>query len=164
MLIKNLTEKELYQALDLVNQTPLLNGNLAFRKIEKKGKKKEIYRVVLKTLGYNNYGYRRGQGEYTFTRELGKRLPYACWHSHGLFFIALYRINPMVEIVSQGEKIDPFTWIDKNIGSRIMPLWYSEACDCPENLVNESIKQILPEGKELCLDCDYGQTTYTKNG
>lgn len=163
MIVKNLTEKQLYKALELVNKTPLLNGNLDFRRLEKKGKKKEIYQLTLKTKGYKNFGYRRGQGDYNSTFKLGAKLPYACWHAHGLFFLACYQINPNVEIISNHEKVDPLTWMDRNIGSKLMPLWYSEACDCSEELLEQSIDILLPETKHIILNRNYGKTEFKKN-
>lgn len=76
----------------------------------------------------------------------------ACWHAHGVFFDALPRElwiypdgrmlpalgEPPVSAKSAKVMIksgpwrfapgDP--WNDRNVGSRMQPLWYSEACDC----------------------------------
>jgi hypothetical protein len=47
-------------------------------------------------------------------------------------FDALFNINPKAVIISMGNKIDinNGNWKDKNIGSKIDPLYFSEACNC----------------------------------
>lgn len=62
----------------------------------------------------------------------GRRLPNACWHAHGYFFDALFRINPEATITSRGKKItnDYGNWEASNIGSQMLPMYFSEACLC----------------------------------
>ena len=68
----------------------------------------------------------------------GRRVAAACWHVHGDFFDALFGINPAAVIVSMGERIsiNGGNWQDKNIGSQIQPMYYSEACECNRIIVD----------------------------
>jgi hypothetical protein len=58
----------------------------------------------------------------------------ACWHVHGDFFDALFDVAPNAYVRSNGGSLkitkDEGNWQDRNIGSQMHPLYYSEACDC----------------------------------
>ena len=61
-----------------------------------------------------------------------RHLVNACWHVHGEFFDALFAINPDAIIRSNGQKItaEYGNWQDRDIGSLMQPLYFSEACEC----------------------------------
>ena len=151
MIVKNLSEKQLRDALELTNKTPLLQGNLEFLKLEKLGLKKEKYRVRLKTKDYSKPGWKTG-----FT---GRKTPHACFHSHGLFFLACAKINPDVKIFAGNSKIKPYIWLDRNIGGLINSVFHSDSCICKDDdnysLFIESVRLLLPENEKLEVWRDY---------
>ena len=69
-----------------------------------------------------------------FVNHKGNRrhLINACWHVHGDFFDALFSMNPKAYVWSGKSKIavEHGNWQDRNIGSMMSPLLYSDACDC----------------------------------
>ena len=115
MLILNVTREELERALEAANLQ--FEGNLEFTKLEQA---ERGWRVRLGVKGYDGPGYRRSTS--------GRRMRHACWHAHGVFFDCL----PPQAVIRAGRFTihpgDP--WLDWNIGSQIVPLYLSEACDC----------------------------------
>jgi hypothetical protein len=122
------TQEQLEKALDVVNQK--YQGNIQWNNFIKNGKG---FNVTLKVKNSKEPGHSRGyykspgQGDYST-----KRLSSACWHVHGNFFEALFKINPEATIISRGNKItkDFGNWEDFNVGSRMLPQYASEKCDC----------------------------------
>lgn len=112
---------EMKRALDDTNKR--YKGNLAFRYLVPDGRGVSFTLTVKDSKAL---GHRRGQS--------GKRLACACWHGHGDFFESVFKIVPAARIVSRsmGVTITKHggNWQDKNIGSIMYPLFYSEACDC----------------------------------
>lgn len=97
--------------------------------IETQNKSKELTMITftLTVESSREKGARRG--------HQGQRVSAACWHAHGDFFDALFSINPDAVIVSMGTQTitkQDGNWQDRNIGSQMQPLYYSEACDCHE--------------------------------
>lgn len=115
----NATIIELNRALELVNER--FNNNIKFKRLDNKGNRK-IFTLTVKNS-------KDAGGRIGFT---GKRVAAACWHAHGYFFDALFSINENIYIYSMGKKItaDSGNWQDKNIGSIMSPLYYSQACKC----------------------------------
>lgn len=132
MVIVNASSQEIEQALNTVNAK--YAGNVAFNRYpEFLGYTRaggEKYRLTLRVISSREPGHRRGFS-YPWS-EKGKRLTAACWHVHGDFFDALMSINPKVEIKTAQNTITVAggNWQDRNIGSQVYPLFYSEACDC----------------------------------
>lgn len=149
MIISNVSHGyiTLHQALQNVNKQ--FDDNIVFLECEPTSRTKKRWKVRLKTLSYDKPGYRR--------THLGRRHPSACWHVHGYFFEELLILEPKARIYSASKKIyalpehrvtelpDRLTvwhehlkdgyiqvgnWVDRNIGSVIQPLYFSEACDC----------------------------------
>lgn len=62
----------------------------------------------------------------------GRRISAACWHVHGYFFDYIFEYDPTAMIEAAGEKItiEGGNWQDRDIGSMMFPLYYSQACDC----------------------------------
>lgn len=128
MLAKNCTIAELNSALEKVNEK--FDDNIRFKRIEQTGKN------IRFTLTVNNSKSKGGRIGHS-----GKRVAAACWHAHGTFFDSLLQeVNHNALIVIGDKKVyalgdnDELTvfgnWEDRNIGSRWMPLYYSEACEC----------------------------------
>lgn len=115
----NATLDTLQQALAETNKKYC--GNLAFNRLEQDGGRVNF---TLRVNSSKGPGARRG-----FT---GRRMAKACWHAHGDFFATVLRLDPAARIASNGSVITAQggNWQDKNIGSMMQPLMFSEACDC----------------------------------
>lgn len=118
-MITNATRQELETALTEVNKR--FNDNVSFERLTPEGRR---MRFTLRVKDSKGAGHRLG-----FT---GRRMSKACWHVHGHFFDALLRVNPDVYIKPAGLTIDRNggNWQDRNIGSQMHPLYFSEACEC----------------------------------
>lgn len=114
---------DLIIALEEINKSKY-GGNVTFNRWpEKRGRR---WCFTLRVSDSSKDGARRSSS--------GRRMVSACWHVHGDFFDALFKINPNAEIISLGDTInkDGGNWIDKNIGSVYMPLYHSSACECED--------------------------------
>jgi hypothetical protein len=140
MQIRNVSESDLIKALEIVNR--IYDNNITFNALESLNYARNRWRVTLRVESSKKAGHRVG-----FT---GRRLISACWHVHGDFFDALLEINPNAVIITQLSRIYKENgktygnWTDKNIGSIIQPLYYSEACEChnDESIATEVRKGI----------------------
>ena len=97
-------------------------GNLCWnRDPERKGKR---IHFTLRVKDSKGAGHRR-----SFT---GKRMPSACWHVHGDFFDAVWQLQSDAVIWAGELRMEgpSDNWQDRNIGSQVQPLYFSEACDC----------------------------------
>lgn len=57
----------------------------------------------------------------------GRKLISASWHAHGYLFEQILRLEPDAVIYSLGERYEAgFIWQDKNIGSMMHPVYFSE--------------------------------------
>lgn len=125
MYLKNGNQTDLQAALDAVNE--LYENNIEFKRIEPNGRR------VLFTLRVKsglNPGHRLG---FHFNNDGSRRkLASACWHVHGDFFEALFEVNPECEVTSSIGTItkDYGNWQDKQVGSMMYPVMFSELCDC----------------------------------
>ena len=145
MLIKNTTQKQIEQALAATNKT--FEDNIIFNRFDAANKKQTRFNVTLKVQDSKKAGHRRGFPYFTGFNSVPdyskrRRLACACWHVHGTFFDKLFEINSEIAIRSgsslanpnRGEggwiTIDGGNWQDRDIGSRLNPYWFSEACDC----------------------------------
>lgn len=120
MYAKNCTIEELEQALNNVNK--LYDNNVIFNHFPEYRGKRIIF--TLRVINSNKKGAKR-----TIS---GRRHTSACWHVHGDFFDLLFEINNQAEIIAVNKKIniDGGNWQDRNIGSTLNPLYYSQACEC----------------------------------
>jgi hypothetical protein len=126
------TKGELEQALEEVNKK--YEGNIEWNRHPDTGG------FTLRVKDSHGKGGRLGFVNLTYIREHGydwawnhrRHIINACWHVHGDFFDCLFAINPDAVIHSNGNKItqDYGNWIDRNIGSMMYPMYYSEACEC----------------------------------
>jgi ABC-type taurine transport system substrate-binding protein len=123
MKARNTNRNEMEKALAVVNKK--YKGNIQWKRFED-GKTINFTLTVKSSKGPG--------GRIGFT---GRRVAAACWHVHGDFFDALFGINPAAVIVSMGERIsiNGGNWQDKNIGSQMNPMYYSEACECNRIIV-----------------------------
>jgi len=128
MEIRNATLAQIGAALDEANEH--FKGNLEFRDITPLNKKGTGYRVTLRVKSSRGPGARLGQQ----VNHNGNRrhLPCACWHAYGKFIDALFSEAPDARLITSGQRYtrDNWSWVDRNIGSMMSPLYYSEACEC----------------------------------
>ncbi len=131
MLAKHCSISDLEKALEIINQK--FEGNIIFKRLEQSGKN---VRFTLRVIDSKLPGHRRGL---PFNGKPAKRLCSACWHVHGEFFDALLlQVNENAVIKARDKEIYKQSyhefvsgnWEDENIGSRMNPLYFSEACDC----------------------------------
>jgi len=146
MIIKNVSQAELSLALQKLNEKynnpgferdPRLRktieeeGNIIYMQCFPTNKKEDRWNVRLECRSRFAVGHRIHD---SYFRKNPMNSRYACWDTHGNYFKKLIEINPDVVIVSMGQKIDQHggNWIDRNIGSIIQPMMYSDACECFE--------------------------------
>ena len=123
----NATLEELEKAMALVNKR--YAGNICFnRGPEKQGKN---FLFTLKVKDSNGPGHSIGYAHF-LTGHNPRRLTSACWHVHGYFFEALFKVNPKAIVWSRKNKItsDYGNWEDWNAGSQMYPQYMSEKCEC----------------------------------
>lgn len=99
------------------NREPEMKGNFIHFTIKCRDSKKSGHRYHI---------------TYFFDEIKQKRGISACWHVHGDLFDIIWDIDPNV-IIDTGalrmtSKQD--NWQDRNIGSRMYPVMYSESCEC----------------------------------
>tara|TARA_Y100000310_G_C20430071_1_gene691039 strand:- start:386 stop:760 length:375 start_codon:yes stop_codon:yes gene_type:complete len=123
MIITGATREELETALVGVNAQ--YGDNVTWNNLEALSATR--HRVTLRVHSSSGPGHRLGQNVHPATGNR-RRMTAACWHVHGTFFDSL----PVGTVIRAGGKAispgDP--WEDRNIGSMMYPLLYSEACDC----------------------------------
>lgn len=135
MIARNTTNASLEQALTEINKK--YKGNITFNRYpEPLNYHTTTFRFTLKCRDSKKEGHRRG---FAFEGKQGRRLINACWHVHGDYFDALFKINPNATIKSGKQTItkDSGNWEDRNIGSITNPLMFSDACDCKKEGLNE---------------------------
>jgi hypothetical protein len=122
MIARNCTVKNLQATLKEINKK--YKGNITFKKLEPFGKS---FRVTLRTKDSHKFGSTIGNH--------GRHIPTACWHVHGNFFAALFKINPEATVITCQSKItkDAGNWGDYNVGSMMNLRYASEACECMKN-------------------------------
>jgi hypothetical protein len=126
-----------HAALAIVNTR--YDGNIKFKTLEPKGRRISFtLTVVSSTIG-------TGKAKVTAAGSSkgpnGRRIAAACWHVHGDFFDALFRVCPDAVVMSLGKVItkDGGNWQDWNKGSMIYPKLASECCECHRNVRTEKI-------------------------
>ncbi len=122
----NATREDLDAALSAVNER--FSGNVCFnRQPEGRGKRLAF---TLRVQDSKGPGHSRGFDGFSGMKS--RRLASACWHVHGYFFEALFKVNPRAVVWSRNNKItsDYGNWEDWNAGSIIHPQFMSERCDC----------------------------------
>jgi hypothetical protein len=122
----NCKVSDLEQALLDINND-IYKGNAEFKRFpEQRGKR---YTFTLKVKDSNKLGARRHYSAYRYKPRKSRS---ACWHLHGHFFEALFAIKPDAEILSGSNRItkDYGNWKDRNIGSQIYPVMFSQSCEC----------------------------------
>jgi hypothetical protein len=133
MIAVNCTNEQLRQALDSVNVR--YQGNIKFRKIRAKGKWIDF-----------TLGVKISKGPGAWRDDLEKQFPRACYHAQGHFLQELFKYAPEAEVFSEfiGTWItrNGGNWQDKNIGSTMRPLMFSQACDCNKNL-QEAVDKLI---------------------
>jgi len=134
MLIRNVTIADCEKALAIVNDKHGGNGNVVFRDIKIVSSPKNSVRLTLTV--------RNSRGPFSRTSasmfNRGRRVAACCWHGYGFFMDAL----PKEAVIRVGnEKRRPGDkWVDRNIGSQMSPMFYSDACDCRDNGLEDQDK------------------------
>jgi len=140
MIAKNCTQEDLQAALVAVNSDHRYAGNIRFKTMETKGRRISFtLTVVSSTIG-------TGKAKVTapgvsVSPDGKRRISAACWHVHGDFFDALFRVCPGSEVSSLGKVItkDGGNWQDWNKGSIMYPKMASSCCLCKRNIKTEKI-------------------------
>lgn len=134
MITRNCTKEQLRQALESVNER--YQGNIKFKTLEPKGKN---FSFTLTVKDSKAMGGKIGHN--------GRRIAAACWHVHGHFFEELFKFAPDAKVLSRmaGTWITKMSgnWQDRNIGSMMYPLMFSQACDCNKK-AQEAIDSMIP--------------------
>lgn len=121
MLIIGAAKGQIEDALKAINKK--YHDNIRFKEFRPAGQTQEgkpKFNVTLTVDESRGPGGRLGQA--------GGHIAAACWHAHGDFMDALPK---GVEFQVGGQKTHPGDpWVDRNIGSQVQPMYYSEACDC----------------------------------
>lgn len=131
MIFRNISREDLQSALEAVSQR--YSGNVVWnREPEPVGRG---FRATIKVLDSKGPGHRRGFPH--GNADKGKRMASACWHVHGEFFDSIFDIAPGASVKSGDLRItaNGGNWKDRNIGSQMRPLMFSEACDCADEPV-----------------------------
>ena len=127
MIARNVDQSDLEKALFNLNQK--YENNIVWNRFERKG---NGYAFTLRVISSKGRGAKRGFS--------GRKTIHACWHVHGDFFDFLFKINPRAYVWSAGNKItkDYGNWEDRNIGSIVSPLMYSDSCEC-KSIQNQEV-------------------------
>jgi hypothetical protein len=133
MIARNVTEKELREALAVINKERY-EGNIIFNRFDPCGRG---WRFTLRCKTSKGLGHGLGY-QYLKSGERRRTIA-ACWHVHGHFFEALFLIKPVAEIKARTRTItiDGGNWEDWNAGSIMDPIRASQKCDCwrDQNLI-----------------------------
>ena len=122
MYYRNCSVDDLEKALFIVNRK--YENNIEFKRLESS---KKLF--TLKCKDSKKKGHRLHINMFNGKTKKGIS---ACWHVHGDFFDALFRIKPNAYVISYSKKITKKNgnWEDRNIGSMFYPVYYSESCEC----------------------------------
>jgi hypothetical protein len=137
MIVKNANMDHFHAALAVVNAR--YAGNIKFKTLEPKGRRISFtLTVVSSTIGT---GKAKVTAPGVSIGPNGRRIAAACWHCHGDFFDALFRVCPDAVVMSMGKVItkDGGNWQDWNKGSMMYPKLASECCECHRNIRTEKI-------------------------
>ena len=136
--IRNATKDQIERALNEINKK--YSGNIQFNRFDYKDTNRgPRAQVTLKVKDSHGPGAHRGL---TYNDDMifvkGRRTVSACWHVHGHFFDALFKLAPRADVVSRlhGRRIITAhngNLEDFDIGSMTSPFYASDACDCYEN-------------------------------
>ena len=124
MIVTNCTEKELRKALSNTNKK--YKGNVIFKRCDVLSSNRIRFTLRVKDSG----------GKGAKTGFSGRRSIAACWHVHGHLFEEILKIRQDAIIRPSGQKIDinGGNWQDRNIGSIMTPLMFSDACGCGKEI------------------------------
>jgi len=125
MLVRNASIYDIGKALRLTNEE--FDRNITFRRLDFAGRTRqggEKYTVTLTVNDSKESGARRS--------NTGRRISAACWHAYGTFMDNLPSGSEIVTSTSIGRTVKSpgDRWVDWNIGSRMYPMYYSDACEC----------------------------------
>ena len=138
MIAKHTRKEDLNKALELINEK--YDNNIRWNRepeqLDKYGYKWRF------TLRVNSSKGKGAKLSYSYHNNV-RRTSSACWHVHGDFFDTLLnlRASAIIETSSAQGLIKIYiseegnivgNWKDRNIGSIMFPVYYSESCLCSE--------------------------------
>jgi hypothetical protein len=129
--IRNATFQNIQTALE--NTSRSFDNNVEANRFEQKGKN---FFVTLKVKDSHGKGARRGFPNRENAKHMatmkGRAMVQACWHVYGTFFDELFAVNKDIIVVSLGKRITAVAgnWEDSDVGSIMVPLKYSQMCEC----------------------------------
>jgi hypothetical protein len=129
MIARNVSRQDLDKALQTVNEK--YDGNVIWKREPTPTGKG--FRFTLRVLQARGKGGRLGiMGLMGYGKP--RHIPAACWHVHGDFFDVLFAVNPNAYVWSGKNRIskDAGNWQDRNVGSQMNYVSYSDACECAE--------------------------------
>lgn len=126
----NVTKEQLQKALDLTNKE--FDNNITFNRFPEYVSYNNLLNFTLKVKDSKLKGAGRGDFHYLNKDGSRKKRINACWHVHGTFFDNLFKVNSEAYVYCGEKKITKQygNWEDRNIGSMMHPLMFSEACEC----------------------------------
>ena len=131
MIIKNVTGEQLSLALQKLNEK--YENNIVWKSYEQIGPQR--FRVTLRVINAKAGSKGRKLNQSFISTGKGIRVNgSACWHVDGDLFDILLGLNNSVVISAGSRTIDKNggNWQDRNIGSMMYPIMYSEACECSQ--------------------------------
>ena len=128
MVVKNITSKQLTEAVAELNTS--YDNNIRFNNREVLNNKGTRHRFTIRVKDSHGTGSKLGHSRNINGEH--RRTSSACWHTHGDLLDILFKINDECEVRSGGKLItsDNGNWEDRNIGSMMVPMYFSEACEC----------------------------------
>ena len=131
MKVMNVTQAQLDKALETINKK--YKGNVIWNRFDVGNQKHTTFNLTLRVTSSKGLGARLGP--YPYGGGNRRHLVAACWHVHGDFFDTVLKINPdaVIRVATHKIDINGGNWIDRNIGSQVMLMMYSDACECYEN-------------------------------
>lgn len=179
MQFKNVSNQDMSKALNIINKK--YDGNIEFNRFEQKGN------IIFATLKVKNANTKHGtvkgrklNQSFMMYKKGIRSNGSACWHVHGDFFETLLKVQPKAiiqtafsNVYKDNNGVIVGNWQDKNIGSIMHPVNYSECCECndkSETLKTAQIKTVKQNnlssecwmvqiyGASYCETCEYKNT------
>ncbi len=149
MIISGITAEDLEAARDVASSA--LGNDLIFSEFE--SYKPRRHRVRLQVRDSDDPGARRHSHLYQLGYgRLRRRSRFACGHAYGFLFVAIYEREPRCLIKTAFARYRD-VWefltlyrsvLDRNVGSRMLPLRYGHECTClSDDLLTDSLQPWL---------------------
>ena len=130
MILSGITKHEISKALAMTNK--LFDGNVIINNYSCMNAKGTRHRVTLRVRNSSGPGARLG-----FHRNNDgnrRKLINLCWHGYGTFIDNIFEVRADAKvsnlITGKMDDVDSWYWHDRQIGSMMDPMWFSDACEC----------------------------------